>query len=208
MLRLLASAVMLLTLPVLTGCALMRTEGTFQYQPQSLLLPMPRGLLSDTRLSGVAVEDARYREDKRILVNKRNGYGQLMSGTWATDRPLSEYTQQAFEAGIKQAGIAERAESPLLLRVAIQSLNDTISERGFRSTRTDLLLAVRVALVRRDTGQEVWREGFVGRSQVHARWLHYGVDDYARSLQTTLNDLVSQVLSAPDFQRALKAGPA
>ncbi|MCR5883924.1 hypothetical protein LRS03_14085 [Rhizobacter sp. J219] len=208
MLRMLVSAVMLLMLPVLTGCALTRTEGVYRYQPESLRLPMPPGLLSGMEVSGVVVDDARYRQDKRVLVNKRNGRAQVMSGVWAADRPLGEYTQQAFEAGMKQAGIAALADSALALRVTIHRLDERIAESGYMSIKFEMVMAVQVALVERDSGQAVWQDTFVGRSPVNARWLHFGVDDYTRSLQTTLNDLVSKVLTAPEFQRTLQAGRA
>lgn len=194
----------------LSACAVMRTDGKLDYQPtagdhRAVIAP-----LAGTSVRALKVTDARIDtntrrplDDPRIVLVLRNP--QTYTATVrALDKPLADYTTQAFENGLHRAGVVRSDASPLELRVRLD-LTDEPRE-GFWKTQSWLVLMSTVSVYDHAAGQELARQVIVGQATVRrVGKVLIDAQDYALTLPYTLDDLVDQVLQSPDIRRALGA---
>ena len=94
-----ACAVSLLSL-VFAGCAFTRTETKVDFAPQ-ITSPLTASA-PDAGLTVGHMKDTRSVKDERVIMHKKNGYGQTTTGAYVADRPISEILQGGVVSALRE----------------------------------------------------------------------------------------------------------
>ena len=199
----------------LVGCAMTRSESKFDYQPQPVEVVAARERLQGTLIRGLVVTDHRRDvftkdplADSRVLLNKRNGYGYKTLGVYAVDKPLAEFVHLAFQKTLEHAAVVQSLASPFELHIQINALDDPGVGGGFFKGPTPyLVMAVNIGVVDKTSGRLLWKQGYVGKSEIKIEGLFFSGEDVVRALPTVLADILTQCLSSPAFRIAISGSP-
>jgi len=186
----LCSAVLLLS-----GCALTRTETKIPYSPAiggDHLAATPA-----KKLAVAEVKDSRGVDDPTTIFQKKNLYGDTMSGTYAADRPLTTILREGIMSGLQEKGFLDGSgDQKLTLSASIEDYSyDTIM--GMWKSTLKPKMIVRFEL-KDEAGTIVWQDSIVGRSSIN------NGDYVVKSVTTTIDDVVTKLVSSPAFAKAVQ----
>jgi hypothetical protein len=189
-------SVVVLSLLFISGCAFTRSESKIIYNP---VIGGDRLAVPPTKHLVVAdVLDSRGVQDPTTIFQKRNAYGQTMSGVYAADRPVAKILHEGIVAGLNQKGFI--TDAPGEKRVLTSSIEDYTFEMisGVWQATLKPKMIVRFQLKDAISNDIVWQDTIVGRTTIEKG------DYIVQSVTATINDVVTQLVTSPTFIKAVK----
>jgi ABC-type uncharacterized transport system auxiliary subunit len=150
-----------------TGCAFSKTPVTVNFAPT---VQQPLTAAASSTLQVGKVKDSRPINDPAVLVQKRNGYGQVTSGSYVAQKPIAELFRDGLASALNANGFKPGSgASKYEIRGDVQEFDfDVIT--GFWTAEVKPKLIVRFELVELATSKPVWRETYVGRHTAKTAW--------------------------------------
>jgi ABC-type uncharacterized transport system auxiliary subunit len=177
-----------------SGCAFTRTETQVNFSPVVL---DPIGPQRKAALTVGDFTDSRLVEDKYVLLQKANGYGQTTSGAFVTKEPVADILKQGLTEALRKNGFATNTTAQYELRGDLKSFGGGVIQ-GFWSSTTKAEITVRFELIKSDSGQPVWHDTFSG--QTTKKYVLVGADFYAELFTDAGTDLVRKLIEDKTFR--------
>jgi hypothetical protein len=142
------------------------------------------------------IRDTRGVENKRMLLNLKNGYGQTTSGGYQAEKEISLFVEDALTQGIEAAGLNEpRSRSVTLSGELIDFDADTV--QGWTKGTINLRGSVKLTATDNQTEEVLWRDTFSGSSSHETSNVKKGI---VTAFSEALNNLVDRLFSDSYFQ--------
>jgi hypothetical protein len=185
----------LIMLLLSTGCAFTVHDVNVDYKYSKPIefsfLPQP--------ISVTDIKDARGLETPRMIMNMTNLNGQTTSGGWQAEKALSEIVKDAIVQGLeKTKSYSDGDTSKFIMSGELLSF-DVKTIMGAWQGSYKGKMSAKFQLVDKESGKIVWRDNFVGSSEVKGNEGVVGV------LKITLDDLVSKLFNDEYFQQKISA---
>ncbi|HTH48070.1 MAG TPA: YajG family lipoprotein [Candidatus Limnocylindria bacterium] len=182
-----------------TGCAFTKTPVTVNFGPN---VQEPLTAAASSTLQVGKVRDSRPVNDPAVLVQKRNGYGQVTSGSYIAQKPVAELLRDGLASTLRANGFNPgNSASKYELRGDLQEFDfDVIS--GFWTAEVKPKVMLRFELVELATGKPVWRETYVGRHTAKTGWGDsvFIVDMFNKAAENALKQLLEDNAFRAYFQ--------
>jgi uncharacterized lipoprotein YajG len=152
-------------------------------------------------IADVSVTDRRGESDPTYVGTIRGGYGNPLKRV-NTTRPVADEVRTAFEAALRNRGLAGGPAAPYTLTVVVTKLDgDQYSRREGNATFD-------VALVRRASGTPVYQDHVEthlvrGSLVTFDQGIFASADDLRKVIEEALSQAVDQTLDKPGFAAAL-----
>jgi len=187
---------------VFVGCAFTRTETKVNFTPQ-IMSPL-MAVASESSMSLAKIKDTRSVKDERVLMHKKNGYGQTTTGAYVADRPVAEILQSGVMTALRQNRFPVTDESGKYeLRGDLQDFSFEVIT-GFWSGTVKPKISVRFEVVEKETGRSVWRDTYVGRDTMQASWGDAAL--VAEMFTKAANSIVDQLIADESFRSLFVGG--
>ena len=130
-------------------------------------------------------------------MNMTNLYGDTTSGGWQAEKPLNEIVKDAVVQGLSKSNIMLSPNSELKLSGELLSFDVETIMRAWQGSYKGKMTA-KFQLVDPESGDIVWRDTFVGSSQVK------GGEGVVGVLKATIDDLIDKFLNDDYFQQKIR----
>jgi ABC-type uncharacterized transport system auxiliary subunit len=179
---------------LMTGCAFTRTETQVNFSPVVLA---SLGAQKKAALTVGDFTDSRLVEDKYVLLQKANGFGQTTSGAYVTKEPVADILKEGLAEALQKNGFVTNNAAQYELRGNLQSFGgDAI--QGFWSSTVKAEITVRFELIKVDSGQPVWHDTFSG--QTTKKFVSGGADFCAEVFADAGTDLAKNLIEDKTFR--------
>ena len=143
------------------------------------------------------VIDSRGVDNPRMIMNMTNGNGYTTTGGWQAEKPLSDILKDAVIQGLEKTNsFSEKKSSNLTLSGELLSFDVEVIMGAWVGSYKGKMSA-KFQLRDKTTGKIVWRDIFVGSSQVK------GTEGIVGVLKVTLDDLVTKLFNDDYFQQKI-----
>lgn len=198
--RSLRKAVCVLGLLSLGACAFTRDEVNLNYAYRGpAIATLTQSQINS--ISEVRVDDRRPTEDPRLIINKRNAYGQTTGG-YAAEKPLAEIIAGAVRDGFQRAAIrTDGGPNQPALRCQLIGVTDQV-QMGFWSGNYSMQVTLKAELIEPATNRVLWNDTIFGRatkSEIQMITEENLRDVFGR----TLDDLVRQLVESNGLRHRL-----
>ena len=174
------AAVSLIACVAASGCVFSTYDLPLAYQYENRI-NSPTNSFPSVNIGDVT--DARRKENPRMIIHMRNGYGQEGSGGWQAEKPIAEILKDALVA----ATASYRTDEASNLTISAELL-DIVGEVnvGMWSGTWTVSIPTKLTLKDFETGEILWRDTIIGESNSMKK-LDEGVND-------AFNDLVAKLI--------------
>jgi hypothetical protein len=175
---------------VVSGCAFTADQIVIDHHLSSAIQPV----MPDAKVSVTIgpIEDKRGVEDPNTIIHKRNLNGNVTSGTYRAEKPLSDIVQEALAQALPPAQASSHDRNYKLYGKLLDFTYECIV--GLTRGTINSKISVQLYLEDTATGRVVWSEAFGGRGQV--KQFSGDEDAIAKMVSFAIDDLVSQVVTS------------
>jgi ABC-type uncharacterized transport system auxiliary subunit len=179
---------------LLSGCVFTRTETQVHFSPPVL---NSLGTQKKAALTVGDFTDSRLVQDKYVLLQKANGFGQTTSGAYVTKEPVADILKEGLAEALQKNGFATNNAVQYELHGDLQSFGGDVIQ-GFWSSTAKAEITVRFELIRTDSGQSVWHDTFKG--QTTEKFQMGGADFFAELFAEAGTDLAKNLIADKTFR--------
>lgn len=187
------SILVLVSILFITGCAFTVHDVNVDYKYDK---PQQFSFVPKTLDVG-GISDARGVENPRLIMNMTNLYGDTTSGGWQAEKPLNEIVKDAVVQGLSKSNIILIPNPELKLSGELLSFEVKTIMGAWQGSFKGKMTA-KFQLVDPRSGDIIWRDTFIGSSQVKSS------DGVVGTLRATIDDLIDKLLSDDYFQQKIK----
>ncbi len=179
---------------LLSGCAFTKTPVKIVLSPG----PTQPLISSKAALNVGEVKDERTKSDPRAVWQKANAYGPT-SGAFVADRPVADLFRDAVEAALRANAFQVAATGATYeLKTQIVDLKVESIQTGMFSSTSVSKLSVRFELLDKATGDSVWRDTMVGKSEDKPVW--GGAEFVEKNFKTAPEDVLNLLVKDKAFR--------
>ena len=151
------------------------------------------------------VKDDRTKSDPRAVWQKANAHG-TTSGAFVADRPVSELFREAIEAALRANSFNVIAsETSYELKTQIMDLRVDGLQTGMLSSTVVSKLSVRFELFDKATGNSVWRDTLVGKTEDKPGW--GGTAFVEKNFKAVAEDVLNLLVADRTFRKFFEQKP-
>jgi PBP1b-binding outer membrane lipoprotein LpoB len=146
------------------------------------------------------IEDKRGVEDPNIIMHKRNLNGNVTSGSYQAEKPLSDIVRDALAEAFPPVQASNGRRNYKLYGKLLDFSYESVM--GLTKSKINSKLSVQLYLEDTATGQVVWSEAFIGLGQV--KEFSGEQDAIAKMVGFAIDDLVRQVVTSKPLLQHLQ----